>query len=409
MADIINPLSWGQTAQNAIDTFIDLWMYGLDILTGGEPAPDIQSPMPFYEAGQGYWFTYNSGVVSSTAPMSYGFSRASVEWIMFTKEDDDRIPHIELDCGGIEESSRPVEWNTAVMNYWTKDILEYQINDAGIINSGADYIGLDFSSNSADPSAVAGLKVTDRYFTFKSLVNGGKWLRFDDTVESTFDRVRIIQHNDSNVYYGNVKPVSEYFLNLPRTPDGYWVSISHPQGNGNLINNYYDTIKNHNENNEYVTNNNYNSYYDTYEITLSDGTDLNVGFGPAGFGIAVGGVAGGAIGVEPTLDFDDLIDLLTPLVDGLNEESNYDVDIQLHDFDYYLSRYKDYGDFYIKPLHQYDKLSPAPSFDGSIDFGDIPKVIGSSANSYLTLLGTGMSALLCGCFITALIIRKMGR
>ena len=409
MADIINPLSWGKTAQNAIDTFIDLWLYGLDILTGGEPAPDVQAPMPFYEAGQGYWFTYNGSVVSNTAPMSYGWSYAMVDWILFTKDGEDRIPYLEIDCGGIEDSSRPAEWNSAVLNYWNKDILDYHVNDAGIINSGADYIGLNFSANSADPSAVAALKVTDRGFAYKTMFDYGVWHAFDDSVVALYDRINIVQNNSSNIYEGNIRPASNYHLNLPRTADGYWVSIGHPQGNETLINNYYDTIKNHNENNEYVTNNNYNSYYDTYEITLSDGTDFNVGFGPAGFGIAVGGVAGGAIGVDPTLDFDDLIDLLTPLVDGLNNESNYDVDIQLHDFDYYVSRYKDYGDFYIKPLHQYDKLSPAPAFDGSIDFGDIPKVIGESANTYLGLLGAGVSTLLCGVFITALIIRKMGR
>lgn len=409
MADIINPLSWGKTAQNAIDTFIDLWLYGVDILTGGEPAPDVQAPMPFYEAGQGYWFSYNSGVISNTAPMSYGYSYSMVDWVMFTKEDDDRIPYIEIDCGGVEESSRPAEWNSAVLNYWNKDILEYGINDAGIINSGTDFIGLNFSSNSADPSAVAGLKATDRYFSYKTLIDSGVWRRYDDTVEATFDRVRIVQNNELNVYYGNIKPVSDYHLNLPRTADGYWVSISHPQGNSNQINNYYDTIKNHNENNQYVTNNNYNSYYDNYEITLKDGTDIDVGFGPAGFGIAVGGVAGGAVGIEPKIDFDDLIDLLTPMVDDLNNNANYDVEIQLHDFDYYVSRYKDYGDFYIQPLHQYDKIGSAPAFDGTVDFGDIPKVVGESANSFLGLLGGSLSALLCGCFITALIVRKMGR
>ena len=409
MADIFNPLSWGQTAQNAIDTFIDLWMYGLDIITGGEPAPDIQAPMPFYEAGQGYWFSFNDGVISDTAPAIYGWSYAMVDWIMFTKDADDRIPYLELDVGGVEDSSASASWNSAVLNYWNKDIIEYHIDDAGIINSGADYIGIQFNADSADPSAIAGLKFSEPLFWYKNIFDYGVWRAFDGSSAGTFTKANIVQNNSSNVHTGNVKPCSSGILNLPRTADGYWVSIGHTQGHQTLINNYYDTIKNHNETNEYVTNNNYNSYYDTYEITLSDGTDLNVGFGPAGFGIAVGGVAGGAIGVEPTLNFDDLIDLLTPLVDGLNEDANYDVDIQLHDFDYYVSRYKDYGDFYIKPLHQYDKIPAAPAFDGTIDFGDIPKVIGSSATTYLDLLGVGVSTLLCGCFITALIIRKMGR
>ena len=169
MADIINPLSWGKTAQNAIDTFIDLWLTGLDVLTGGDPVPDVQAPMPFYEAGQGYWFTYNSGVVSNTAPMSYGYSWASVDWVMYTKEDDDRIPYLELECGGLEESSRPAEWNSAVLSYWNKDKIEYVFDEAGIINSGADYIGQRFTADTADPTAIAGLKITDNSFWYKNL------------------------------------------------------------------------------------------------------------------------------------------------------------------------------------------------------------------------------------------------
>ena len=44
-----------------------------------------------------------------------------------------------------------------------------------------------------------------------------------------------------------------------------------------------------------------------------------------------------------------------------------------------------------------------------MELGDIPKVIGESANAYLGLLGAGMGTLLCGAFLTALIVKKMGR
>ena len=53
MTDILNPLSVGKTAQNAIDNFIDLWLTGLDILTGGDPNENTKAPMPFYCAGRG--------------------------------------------------------------------------------------------------------------------------------------------------------------------------------------------------------------------------------------------------------------------------------------------------------------------------------------------------------------------
>lgn len=408
MADIINPLSWGKTAQNAIDMFIDLWMTGLDKITGGDPVPNVQAPMPFYEAGQGYWFSYND-VVSDTAPAYYGWSYAMVDWVMFTKDEDDRIPYIELDVGGVEDSSRPAEWNSAVLAYWNKDIIQYGINDAGIINSGADYLGIQFRADTADPSAVAGLKSTDEYFWYKDIIDAGVWRKFDGTVANTFSRVAIVQNNDSYVYSGAPNPASGNHLNLPRTANGYWVSISHPQGNETLINNYYDTIKNHNENNEYVTNNNYNSFYNTYEVTLKDGTDVNVGFGPAGFGIAVGGVAGGAVGIEPKIDFDDLIDILSPMVNDLNDDAGYDVELQLHDFDYYVSRYKDYGSFYIHPLHQLPPLPTAPDIADTVI--DVSQPLGILSNGFGALLSSfdslGVTLTLTFTFLSCLVINKL--
>lgn len=112
------------------------------------------------------------------------------------------------------------------------------------------------------------------------------------------------------------------------------------------------------------------------------------------------------------LAYADVKFILDSLIDDLNLHFDFEGD-GLAPLNYAPTldeiRYGDYSDFYIEKLHQYDTLPAAPVFDGSIDFGDIPKVMGESANAYLGLLGAGMSALLCGCFITALIVRKMGR
>ena len=63
--------------------------------------------------------------------------------------------------------------------------------------------------------------------------------------------------------------------------------------------------------------------------------------------------------------------------------------------------------FYIKPLHQINKIGAPPAFDTSIDFGGYPHFIGSISNAYLNLLPGGISALLAGCFVAALIIKKI--
>ena len=48
--------------------------------------------------------------------------------------------------------------------------------------------------------------------------------------------------------------------------------------------------------------------------------------------------------------------------------------------------YIDVGDFYIEPLHQYDKIPVSPSFDSTIDFADYPTVIAEAANTFLDFM-----------------------
>lgn len=112
------------------------------------------------------------------------------------------------------------------------------------------------------------------------------------------------------------------------------------------------------------------------------------------------------------LTYVNLESIFDKLIDDINLDFGFDGSDGLEPLSfpsYNEIKYQDYSEFYIEPLHQYDTIPAPPSFDGSISFGDIPKVVGESANAYLGLLGAGLSALLCGCFITALIVKKLGR
>lgn len=413
MADI---LSIGKTAQHAIDNFIDLWLTGLDFITGGSPNENTKAPMPFYCAGRGYWFTYNSNV-SDVPEYKRLWSYASCDWQIYTK-DNDRDLRLDIQYGGIPDSRQVDGWNSAVLNYWSQDSnhVLWNIDDAYIINNQIDYFGYYLPSSSINES-VSGFRIVGNTLEKYPEFLYAQWDNFQGVKIAEAHKTRIVNQNfnpDPSSYTysigAGVTPIDSNYLNLPRTNDSYWVTIMpYDTTNQNVVNNWYDKTENHNTNNQYLTENNVDNYYNTYEVNLPDGLGFNIGVGGGGINITPIVPVGVAPIIAPELDFDDLIDLLNPIVDDLNNNANYDIEIQLHDFDYYVSRYKDYGDFYIQPLHQYDKIGSAPAFDGTVDFGDIPKVVGESANAYLGLLGGTLSALLCGCFITALIVRKMGR
>lgn len=411
MADILNPLSLGKTAQNAIDNFIDLWLTGLDILTGGDPNENTKAPMPFYCAGRGAWFSYN-GNISGVEGENYGWSYALCDWQVYSKDTTYDL-HVDCDYAGLENPSRPASWNAATLSYWNKDNSRviWDVDDAYIINNQIDYFGYVFSSNSADPSAVCGYRIVgDCTEEYKDLITG-QWLRYDGVQITGAHMINIMNLNsvpDYNGYNfsGAPNPMSSNYLNLPRYDDSFWVTIMPSSGNTSIENNFYDQTEHHNTNNQYLTDNSVDNYYNTYEINLPDGLGFNIGVGGGGINISPVTVpVGVAPIIAPELDFDDLIDLLTPIVDDLNNNTDYD--IQLHDFDYYLSRYKDYGDFYIRPLHQYDKLPHAQTFDGTVDLGDYPRVIGASVSTYMGLLPAGISVLLSAVFIIAIILDNL--
>lgn len=94
-------------------------------------------------------------------------------------------------------------------------------------------------------------------------------------------------------------------------------------------------------------------------------------------------------------------------VDDINLRLGLDGDDAIQVPTYDELKYMDYSDFYIEPLHQYDTLPVAPSFDGSIELGDYPMVIGESANTFLSFLPASLSALFCAVFIISIILDNL--
>lgn len=398
MSDSLNIKEKGQSF---IDNFIELWLTGARTILGQDPDYTDAAPIPLYESGKGVWFAYGSDVGAGVGQFCY----SDVTWALYSQGKETEL-NFDYDCMQIHDSNRNDAWNTAWYNYWDGDIIDFETNDSYIINNQIDFFGLWVQSNSSNNPNVSGFRYSgtelERYISW----NKTKWLKADgNTAILTATNCCII---NQQAISSNIQPVAGVTLQLPRGESSFWTSVSIARGGETNVNNYYDTIKNHNENNNYYTTNGYTNYYNTYNYYNSDGVGFDIGVGPAGVAVNVVPVAGVVPVVAPTVDFDDLINILQPIADDLNNHLDGGDNIVIHELNWYLG-YEDVGDFYIEPLHQYDTLSPAPSFDGSIDFGDIPHFIGESANSYLSLLGTGMSGLLCGCFITALIVRKMGR
>lgn len=125
-----------------------------------------------------------------------------------------------------------------------------------------------------------------------------------------------------------------------------------------------------------------------------------------------GGIGGGGAVIAPVggLAFADVKFILDSLVDDLNLHFDFGGD-GIAPLDYAPTldeiRYSDQGDFYIEKLHQYEQLPSAPAFDGTIDLGDYPRVIGESANTYLSFLPASLSALLCAVFIISIILDNL--
>lgn len=160
-----------------------------------------------------------------------------------------------------------------------------------------------------------------------------------------------------------------------------------------IITNDYDAAD------EYNRMSTLNDYTYSTTINYSDGS------------VYVGGKAGGlALGLSGNLSYSDIENafdiLLTNMNNNLTDGNKYPV-IDFPSYD--EIKYADMGDFYIEPLHQYDLVPAAPTFDGTIDLGDYPKVLSEGANTFLNFMPATLSALFTAAFVACVVIKKLGR
>lgn len=391
------------SAQNCIDRFIGYWIDGVKIIFGEDAQPTDKAPIPFYASGTGYYQLQNSPIFNSSD--IGGFSYATCAWEVCDS-------NLKIHCTGIPNSSRPAIWNDSVVAYWEAEPLKSRPNESYISENSIVSYGYHMTNNTAVPTCITGYDAQSNYF--KNIIITD-WYDSSQNLYRT-GNITVIDNGSGvvdPVTYQKVGTVTRPIpdnstqLHLPLANDAYWFFCGDLSGNSSLNVNFYNSFDSHNTNNSYYEDTTYNQYYNTYNVSVSPDLNFDIGVGPLGVAIGVGGVAGGGITLSPEIDFDDLIDILTPIVNDLNNNSNYDFDIQLHDFDYYMNNYNDYGDFYIEPLHQYDNLPHAQTFDGTVDLGDYPRVIGESVNTYMGLLPAGISVLLSAVFIIAIILDNL--
>lgn len=108
------------------------------------------------------------------------------------------------------------------------------------------------------------------------------------------------------------------------------------------------------------------------------------------------------------LSFNDFRDYMDDMILKIGDSyPDFDTDIHVPTWD--ELEYIDVGEFYIEPLHQYDKIPAAPTFDGTIDFADYPTVLAEGANTFLDFMPASLSALFAAAFVACVVIKKLGR
>ena len=324
--------------------------------------------------------------------------------------------------------------------------------DRYLVNMRVDGEGVTLSSIDYDPNSFPPSYAVGNQFSAEAFRNLNFHIPFADYVTDT----RQIRYNGDGIYYNDLSAINHTvnigqssltFTNIhnPNPSDIAIISNYPPFTNNVTVQSFYPRIPPVNTQNlEYVkTNfgsqimftptmrtNDVNNIINNYNIdgpewniitetNYNGDTIYNYYNSSTGDIIINGGSFTNNNGVLVTgnnfalpLTYVNLESIFDKLIDDINLDFGFDGSDGLEPLSfpsYNEIKYQDYSEFYIEPLHQYDTIPAPPSFDGSISFGDIPKVVGESANAYLGLLGAGLSALLFGCFITAFIVKKIGR
>ena len=136
--------------------------------------------------------------------------------------------------------------------------------------------------------------------------------------------------------------------------------------------------------------------YHTTNYTTNEGDTINIRYSSYGVNL-------GSAGVE--LSYDDLFDIFANvIIPSLPDGQNTLVVPTYEEI-----KYSDQGDFYITPLHQYDKLPAAPQIDQTLDFGEYPAILAETSTAFFNMLPATISALLAATLVIAVLIRNIGR
>lgn len=407
MSEAFNPAQYGETAQKVIDNFIGYWIDGIKIIFGDDAKPTDKAPIPFMASGSGYYMTYNDGIVSNTDPANRSWSYARVNWQVSNE-------HTQLHTTGVTMPYHLQEWADAVISYWGNQPIEVVPNYEYIEQYDVTSYKYKFTYDSANPTHIIGMNSQNQgdFDNYSNIT----WKKFDGTTYQTSTRIYI--QNDAGFVDPNyqthgtiLQPITNYQLVLPMSSDAYWFYCGRPSGASDLQTNFYNTFNTHNTSNNYYDNSTYNDYYNTYNVSVNPDLNFDIGVGPLGVFIGVGGVGVAPVNINPEIDFDDLIDILTPIVNDLNNNDAYgaDFDIELHDFDYYLSKYEDQGSFYISPIHQLDPLPAAPDIADTVI--DVSEPLGILSTGFGALLDSfnniGVTLTLTFTFLSCLVINKL--
>lgn len=136
--------------------------------------------------------------------------------------------------------------------------------------------------------------------------------------------------------------------------------------------------------------------YHTTTYTTNEGDNITIRYNEYSVNL-------GSAGFE--LSYDDLFDIFANVIIPSLPDGQNNIIVPTYD----EIKYSDMGDFYITPLHQYDKLPTAPQIEQEIDFGEYPSVLAETSTAFLNMLPVTFSALLAGTLVLAVLIRNIGR
>lgn len=383
-----------QTIQKHIDNFLKYIQTGIDIQYGSDN-DNSQEPLNYTNIPIQFQGTC---LRSCTAYQISGSSPNGLGGDMYFKYD------IEIKADGSEMISNPVLLggsqffienvdNNYYTNLWNDfNNCLYSCRIKSELADGYLYLPNDANNNN---------DFTKQYHLYK---NDFDYTNISDTEftgysSNTAQQLYIepwnVEYTISQSGYawlhGDICTVNSHGRSVPNCNDSLSKHLATTQSpsmlftdNNTIINNYTTY-----GGNTYNTNNNYNNVINTYAgdnyLVVAPVTVLANG--------------------ELNFNFDDLVGALNVAVGDINDNLGYDITVPTYED----LKYSDYGDFYIEPLHQLDKLPAAPEFDGTLDLRDYPTFYGTCVSTFMNILPAAFSAALAVGFVAVVLVNRLRR